>query len=202
MIYQGLRWWKQWCLIQKSVVPVRHAHTFSLANLFLFWLYIVFWVTAFCFLVFKSGCLKKKFQMVLSCLEASALAQKVIQTSYKFLDVILTFSSCLFSAFCQVENVSRLDHFFNLFFQRAIQPVRLNSNTSPSAHHYDTYSALLLDSLPGVRWLTLPQEVKVFSFVDLFKSSFYIMLNFVCMYLLTKMFPCASAEGNFCYYLQ
>ncbi|XP_019389571.1 PREDICTED: protein inturned [Crocodylus porosus] len=65
------------------------------------------------------------------------------------------------SAFCQVENVSRLDHFFNLFFQRAIQPIRLDSNTSPSAHHYDTYSALLLDSLPGVRWLTLPQEVKM-----------------------------------------
>ncbi|XP_065453746.1 protein inturned isoform X4 [Chrysemys picta bellii] len=65
------------------------------------------------------------------------------------------------SAFCQVENVSRLDHFFNLFFQRAIQPARLNSNTSPSAQHYDSCSALFLDNLPGVRWLTLPQEIKM-----------------------------------------
>ncbi|KAM7168088.1 protein inturned isoform 4-T4 [Macrochelys suwanniensis] len=65
------------------------------------------------------------------------------------------------SAFCQVENISRLDHFFNLFFQRAIQPARLNSNTSPSAQHYDSCSALLLDNLPGVRWLKLPQEIKM-----------------------------------------
>ncbi|NWS76550.1 INTU protein, partial [Crotophaga sulcirostris] len=65
------------------------------------------------------------------------------------------------SAFCQVENVSRLDHFFNLFFQRALQPARLKSNASPSAQHYDTCSALFLDSLPGLRWLTLPQEIKM-----------------------------------------
>ncbi|XP_044875289.1 protein inturned isoform X6 [Mauremys mutica] len=65
------------------------------------------------------------------------------------------------SAFCQVENVSRLDHFFNLFFQRAIQPARLNSNASPSAQHYDSCSALFLDNLPGVRWLTLAQEIKM-----------------------------------------
>lgn len=73
---------------------------------------------------------------------------------------------CLFSAFCQVENVSRLDHFFNLFFQRALQPARLKSNTSPSTQHYDTCSALFLDNLPGLRWLTLPQEIKVISFSD------------------------------------
>uniref|UniRef100_A0A452H114 Protein inturned n=1 Tax=Gopherus agassizii TaxID=38772 RepID=A0A452H114_9SAUR len=65
------------------------------------------------------------------------------------------------SAFCQVENISRLDHFFNLFFQRAIQPARLNSNASPSAQHYDSCSALFLDNLPGIRWLTLAQEIKV-----------------------------------------
>ncbi|XP_068023684.1 protein inturned isoform X2 [Melanerpes formicivorus] len=64
-------------------------------------------------------------------------------------------------AFCQVENVSRLDHFFNLFFQRALQPARLRSSGSPSAQHYDTCSALFCDSLPGLRWLTLPQEIKV-----------------------------------------
>uniref|UniRef100_A0A8C3SS67 Protein inturned n=1 Tax=Chelydra serpentina TaxID=8475 RepID=A0A8C3SS67_CHESE len=71
------------------------------------------------------------------------------------------------SAFCQVENISRLDHFFNLFFQRAIQPARLNSNTSPSAQHYDSCSALLLDNLPGVRWLKLPQEIKSEDYYDM-----------------------------------
>ncbi|NXK16592.1 INTU protein, partial [Arenaria interpres] len=79
-------------------------------------------------------------------------------------DVVRTLKfmySSLDSAFCQVENVSRLDHFFNLFFQRALQPARLKSNASPGAHHYDTCSALFLDSLPGLRWLTLPQEVKM-----------------------------------------
>ncbi|XP_032148236.1 protein inturned isoform X6 [Sapajus apella] len=64
------------------------------------------------------------------------------------------------SAFCQVENVPRLDHFFNLFFQRALQPAKLHSSTSPSAQQYDASSAVLLDNLPGVRWLTLPLEIK------------------------------------------
>lgn len=79
-------------------------------------------------------------------------------------DVVRTLKfmySSLDSAFCQVEHVSRLDHFFNLFFQRALQPARLNSNASPSAQHYTTCSALFLDSLPGLRWLTLPQEIKM-----------------------------------------
>uniref|UniRef100_H3BBG2 Protein inturned n=1 Tax=Latimeria chalumnae TaxID=7897 RepID=H3BBG2_LATCH len=65
------------------------------------------------------------------------------------------------SAFYQVENVSRLDHFFNLFFQRAIQPARLSSSSSPSSQQYDSFSAAFLDNLPGVRWLTLPQDIKV-----------------------------------------
>ncbi|XP_072611390.1 protein inturned isoform X3 [Vulpes vulpes] len=65
------------------------------------------------------------------------------------------------SAFCQVENVPRLDHFFNLFFQRALQPAKLQSSACPSAQQYDASSAVLLDSLPGVRWLTLPQEIKM-----------------------------------------
>ncbi|XP_057613140.1 protein inturned isoform X2 [Chionomys nivalis] len=65
------------------------------------------------------------------------------------------------SAFCQVENTPRLDHFFSLFFQRALQPDRLHLSASPSAKQYDAASAVLLDSLPGVRWLTLPQELKV-----------------------------------------
>ncbi|XP_027455527.1 protein inturned isoform X5 [Zalophus californianus] len=65
------------------------------------------------------------------------------------------------SAFCQVENVPRLDHFFSLFFQRALQPAKLHSSASPSARQYDASSAVLLDGLPGVRWLTLPQEIKM-----------------------------------------
>ncbi|XP_062429971.1 protein inturned isoform X3 [Rhea pennata] len=79
-------------------------------------------------------------------------------------DVVKTLKfmySSLDNAFCQVENVSRLDHFFNLFFHRALQPARFNANASPSAQHYDTCSALFLDSLPGLRWLTLPQEIKM-----------------------------------------
>uniref|UniRef100_A0A8C0CPD0 Inturned planar cell polarity protein n=1 Tax=Balaenoptera musculus TaxID=9771 RepID=A0A8C0CPD0_BALMU len=65
------------------------------------------------------------------------------------------------SAFCQVENVPRLDHFFSLFFQRALQPAKLHSSACPSTQQYDASSAVLLDNLPGVRWLTLPQEIKV-----------------------------------------
>ncbi|NXI18649.1 INTU protein, partial [Irena cyanogastra] len=71
----------------------------------------------------------------------------------------LTFMySSLDSAFCQVENVSRLDHFFNLFFQRALRPGRLQPG---GTEHRDPCSALLLDSLPGLRWLPLPQETKM-----------------------------------------
>ncbi|NXX29984.1 INTU protein, partial [Nicator chloris] len=79
-------------------------------------------------------------------------------------DVVRTLTfmySSLDSAFCQVENVSRLDHFFNLFFQRALHPARLQSSSSPSAQQQDSHSALFLDSLPGLRWLTLPQEIKM-----------------------------------------
>nr|XP_044987875.1 protein inturned isoform X2 [Jaculus jaculus] len=65
------------------------------------------------------------------------------------------------SAFCQVENVPRLDHFFSLFFQRALHPARQHLSASPSAQQYSAASSVLLDSLPGARWLTLPQEIKV-----------------------------------------
>ncbi|XP_040822791.1 protein inturned [Ochotona curzoniae] len=64
-------------------------------------------------------------------------------------------------AFCQTENVPRLDHFFSLFFQRTLQPAKLHSIPGSSAQQYDASSAILLDNLPGVRWLTLPQEIKV-----------------------------------------
>nr|XP_021397302.1 protein inturned [Lonchura striata domestica] len=74
----------------------------------------------------------------------------------------LTFMySSLDSAFCQVENVSRLDHFFNLFFQRALRPAGLQPSSSPGAQQQDPCSALFLGGFPGLRWLTLPQEVKM-----------------------------------------
>ncbi|XP_019521009.1 PREDICTED: protein inturned [Hipposideros armiger] len=65
------------------------------------------------------------------------------------------------SAFCQVENGSCLDPFFELFFQRALQPANLPPSASPSAQQYEASSAVLLDNLPGARWLTLPQEIKM-----------------------------------------
>uniref|UniRef100_A0A8C6GRQ0 Protein inturned n=1 Tax=Mus spicilegus TaxID=10103 RepID=A0A8C6GRQ0_MUSSI len=65
------------------------------------------------------------------------------------------------SAFCQVENAPRLDHFFSLFFERALRPGKLHLSGSPSAQQYAAASAVLLDNLPGVRWLVLPQELKV-----------------------------------------
>ncbi|XP_059961751.1 protein inturned isoform X2 [Mesoplodon densirostris] len=49
----------------------------------------------------------------------------------------------------------------SLFFQRALQPAKLHSSASPSTQQYDASSAVLLDNLPGVRWLTLPQDIKV-----------------------------------------
>ncbi|KAL9852206.1 protein inturned isoform 3-T3 [Geothlypis trichas] len=83
-----------------------------------------------------------------------SMIQNVVRT--------LTFMySSLDSAFCQVENVSRLDHFFNLFFQRALHPARLQAGSSPSAQLQDPCSALLPGSLPGLRCLTLPQQVKM-----------------------------------------
>lgn len=73
----------------------------------------------------------------------------------------LTSGSCFSSAFCQVENTPRLDHFFSLFFEQALRPGKLHLSASPSAQQYAAASAVLLDNLPGVRWLVLPQELKV-----------------------------------------
>ncbi|XP_069878160.1 protein inturned-like isoform X1 [Dipodomys merriami] len=64
-------------------------------------------------------------------------------------------------AFCQVENIPCLDHFFYLFFQRALQQAKLHSSVYPSAQQYDVSSSVLLDNLPGVQWLVLPQEIKM-----------------------------------------
>ncbi|XP_066536607.1 protein inturned isoform X2 [Hoplias malabaricus] len=63
------------------------------------------------------------------------------------------------SAFCEVENTPRLDHFFCLFFQQLIQPSRLSDGTGPSPP--DVSGTLFLDGLPAVRWLTLPPDIKV-----------------------------------------
>ncbi|XP_061441064.1 protein inturned isoform X2 [Rhineura floridana] len=74
-------------------------------------------------------------------------------------DVVQTLTfmySSLDSAFCQAGNGSRLDHFFSLFFQQALHPARL-----PNSQHYDKCSSSLLYNFPGVRWLLLPQEIKV-----------------------------------------
>ncbi|XP_026522807.1 protein inturned isoform X3 [Notechis scutatus] len=72
---------------------------------------------------------------------------------------ILTFMySSLDSAFCQTGNTSRLDYFFSLFFQQVLQ--HANSNANPGYPHYDN-SSLLLYNFPGVRWLFLPQNIKV-----------------------------------------
>ncbi|KAM4834266.1 protein inturned isoform 4-T4 [Thomomys bottae] len=64
-------------------------------------------------------------------------------------------------AFCRVENIPCLDHFFYLFFQRALQCAKLHSSVCSSAQQYDVSSSVLLDNLPGVRWLILPQEIKM-----------------------------------------
>ncbi|XP_026553806.1 protein inturned isoform X3 [Pseudonaja textilis] len=72
---------------------------------------------------------------------------------------ILTFMySSLDSAFCQTGNTSRLDYFFSLFFQQVLQ--HANSNANPGYPHHDN-SSLLLYNFPGVRWLFLPQNIKV-----------------------------------------
>lgn len=62
------------------------------------------------------------------------------------------------SAFCEEDNSPRLDHFFCLFFQQLIQPSRLID--SPTSTTPDVSGTLFLDSLPAVRWLTLPPEIK------------------------------------------
>ncbi|XP_069834683.1 protein inturned isoform X2 [Dendropsophus ebraccatus] len=63
-------------------------------------------------------------------------------------------------AFCQAENVPRLNHFFSLFFQRTVKLSILSANSGQGAQSYDACSAHLIDNLPGVRWLSLPEDVK------------------------------------------
>ncbi|KAG9480157.1 hypothetical protein GDO78_011920 [Eleutherodactylus coqui] len=66
----------------------------------------------------------------------------------------------LHRAFCQAENVPRLDHFFSLFFQRTVRLSILRTNTSQGPEFYDACSSHLIDNLPGVRWLSLPEDIK------------------------------------------
>ncbi|XP_075716588.1 protein inturned isoform X2 [Rhinoderma darwinii] len=63
-------------------------------------------------------------------------------------------------AFCQAENVPRLDHFFSLFFQRTVRLSILSANTSQRPMFYDACSSHFTDNLPGVRWLSLPEDIK------------------------------------------
>nr|XP_060510211.1 protein inturned isoform X3 [Panthera onca] len=110
---------------------------------------------------------KESDKLLLIGLPAEEVPLPQLRSMIKDVAQTLTFmygsldSCCFFSAFCQVENVPRLDHFFILFFQRALQPTKLHSSASLNAQRYDASSAVLLDSLPGVRWLTLPQEIKM-----------------------------------------
>ncbi|XP_075056141.1 protein inturned [Mixophyes fleayi] len=64
-------------------------------------------------------------------------------------------------AFCQAENVPRLDHFFSLFFQRAVRLSILNANAGHGPQFYDACSSHIVDNLPGVRWLSLPEDIKI-----------------------------------------
>lgn len=69
-----------------------------------------------------------------------------------------------YRAFCQAENVPRLDHFFSLVFQRAVRLSILNANPGHGPQYYDACSAHIVENLPGVRWLSLPEDVKVIYF--------------------------------------
>ncbi|XP_044538344.1 protein inturned-like [Gracilinanus agilis] len=65
----------------------------------------------------------------------------------------------LISAFCQPDNSPQLHHFFNLFFQRALQPEMLYRRRGTPSR--DASGSLLLDTLPGVQWLPLPPETQM-----------------------------------------
>ncbi|KAM8900110.1 protein inturned isoform 2-T2 [Spinachia spinachia] len=65
----------------------------------------------------------------------------------------------LHKAFREVDHAPRLDHFFCLFFQQLIQPLRLRDVAAATAA--DVSGTLFLDGLPAVQWLTLPPEIKM-----------------------------------------
>ncbi|KAM4707342.1 protein inturned isoform 2-T2 [Discoglossus pictus] len=64
-------------------------------------------------------------------------------------------------AFCEKENGPRLNHFFSLFFQRTIKLSMLTANSGHGPPFYDAVSSPIVDNLPGARWLSLPEDVKM-----------------------------------------
>ncbi|KAM5159774.1 protein inturned isoform 2-T2 [Callospermophilus lateralis] len=106
--------------------------------------------------------LKQSDKLLLIGLPAEEVPLPQLRNMIEDVAQTLTFMyGSLDRSFCQVENASRLDHFFTLFFQRALQPASPPPCASPSAWQYEASSAALLDNLPGVRWLTLPREIKM-----------------------------------------
>ncbi|TRY93532.1 hypothetical protein DNTS_022859 [Danionella cerebrum] len=104
------------------------------------------------------GYWKEGSNLLVIALPASRVPLLTLQTVIKTLVQTLTFMyGSLHRAFCEQENTPRLDHFFCLFFQQIIQPSRLiHSSSEPQISE-----SLFLQGLPAVRWLTLPQEIKV-----------------------------------------
>ncbi|XP_013918538.1 PREDICTED: protein inturned [Thamnophis sirtalis] len=99
---------------------------------------------------------KKADKLLIIGLPAESVPLSQLRNMIADIVRILTFVyNSLDSAFCQAENTSRLDYFFSLFFQQVLQ--HANSNANPD---YDN-SSLLLYNFPGVRWLLLPQNIKV-----------------------------------------
>ncbi|XP_066576916.1 protein inturned isoform X2 [Amia ocellicauda] len=64
-------------------------------------------------------------------------------------------------AFCEADNVPRLDHFFCLFFQQRLQPEKLWGGGGGGSPAPDLCGPLFLDCVPALRWLSLPPETKV-----------------------------------------
>ncbi|XP_046315530.1 protein inturned isoform X3 [Marmota monax] len=106
--------------------------------------------------------LKQSDKLLLIGLPAEEVPLPQLRNMIEDVAQTLTFMyGSLDRSFGQVENAPRLDHFFTLFFQRALQPASPPPCASPSAWQNEASSAALLDNLPGVRWLTLPQEIKM-----------------------------------------
>ncbi|XP_069781344.1 protein inturned isoform X2 [Narcine bancroftii] len=106
------------------------------------------------------GYWKEGYNLLLIGLPAERVALPQLKNMIKNLVRTLQYMyNSLDSAFCKLENVPRLNHFFNLYFQRTIQPAKLNCSSSSQFDSSST--ALFLDGLPGVRWLTLPQDIKM-----------------------------------------
>ncbi|XP_056419680.1 protein inturned isoform X1 [Hyla sarda] len=104
---------------------------------------------------------KESEHLFLICLPAERIS--LLHLKNMTADVVRTLKfmyTSLDRAFCQAENVPRLDHFFSLFFQRTVRLSILSASTSQGAQFYDACSAHLTDNLPGVRWLSLPEDIK------------------------------------------